>query len=308
MSKNAQTHRLNWDDLQFFISVSRSGTLSSAARELRTNHATVSRRIDRLEEALGRKLFERNPRGYVLTSVGERLVESAHLMAQQADLLRNESANDAVKVGGVVRLSTLEGFGSFFLADELPEFCRMQPSIGVELITIQQIVSLSRREADVSITLSPLQAENYHRELITPYRLLVYGSKKYLASQPPIRRREDLKDHRFVGYISDMIFTPGLDYLNDVTPGIRSAYQCSSIYAQLRAGIAGAGLVILPTFVAQSYPDLVPVLEREVQLTREYWCLTHRELADLPRVRMLIDFIKAATQRDQHRFMPPARA
>jgi DNA-binding transcriptional LysR family regulator len=66
--------RFTWDDLQFFLAVARTGQLSTAARQLRTNHATVSRRIDRLEAALSTKLFERNPRGYLLTSVGERLI------------------------------------------------------------------------------------------------------------------------------------------------------------------------------------------------------------------------------------------
>ena len=72
--------QFTWDDLQFFLAVARTGQLSTAARQLRTSHATVSRRIDRLEFALKVKLFERNPRGYVLTAMGNRFVETAEKM------------------------------------------------------------------------------------------------------------------------------------------------------------------------------------------------------------------------------------
>ncbi|RFC65701.1 MULTISPECIES: LysR family transcriptional regulator [Mesorhizobium] len=296
--------RFDWDDLQYFLAVARSGTLSAASRELRTNHVTVSRRIDRLEQALGRKLFERNPRGYVLTNVGDGLLESAKLMAQQAETFRSESRNDSVKIGGVVRFSSLEGFGSFFLADRLPEFCRANPSIHIEMITIQQIVSLSRREADLSITLAPPQADHYHNELISPYQLFLYGSRSYLNANPPIKDSSDLNEHDFVGYISDMIFTPGLDYLNEIAPGIRPHYQCSSLHAQVRAAIAGLGLVVLPAFIASDIPELVPVLPEELRVDREYWSVTHRELATTPRVRMLIEFLKSQTRAAASRFNP----
>lgn len=296
--------RFDWDDLQYFLAVARSGTLSAASRELRTNHVTVSRRIDRLEQALGKKLFERSPRGYVLTNVGDRLLESAKSIAQQAETFRSESRNDSVKVGGVVRFSTLEGFGSYFLADRLPEFCRANPSIDIEMITIQQIVSLSRREADLSVTLAPPQADHYHNELITPYQLFLYGSRGYLATSPPIRDRSDLSEHAFIGYISDMIFTPGLDYLNEIAPGVRPHYQCSSLHAQLRAAVAGLGLVVLPAFIACDMPELVPVLPDRLRVDREYWSVTHRELARIPRVRLLIEFLKSQTRVAAKRFNP----
>ena len=67
----------NWDDLRFFLSVARAGRLTTAARRLGADHATVSRRITALEKALQAKLFERSPQGYALTAQGERLLERA---------------------------------------------------------------------------------------------------------------------------------------------------------------------------------------------------------------------------------------
>jgi DNA-binding transcriptional LysR family regulator len=284
--------RFTWDDLQFFLAVARSGQLSTAARQLRTNHATVSRRIDRLEEALSTKLFERNPRGYLLTSVGERLVESAEEIEREASKFRDEASGGASPVAGVVRLSTLEGFGNFFLADRLPRFALSYSNLSIELVTIQQIVSLSRREADMSITLTSPRADFYHYERITTYRLFVYGCRAYLDRHPPIGRREDLLAHRMIGYIEDMIFTPGLDYHREILPGLHASYQSSSIHAQLRATLSGIGLCVLPYFIACHYPELEPVLQREVMLERDYWCVCHQDLAAAPRIRALTDFIK----------------
>ncbi|MBS2268065.1 LysR family transcriptional regulator, partial [Salmonella enterica subsp. enterica serovar Typhimurium] len=129
-----------------------TGQLTTAARRLRTNHVTVSRRIDRLEEALSARLFERNPRGYILTALGEKLIESAEIMEREAERFQNEASGGTVSLSGVVRLSILEGIANFFLANRLPVMAQSYPSLSVEMVTIQQIVSLSRREADLSIT------------------------------------------------------------------------------------------------------------------------------------------------------------
>lgn len=295
-----------WDDILFFLAVARTGQLSSAARQLRTNHATVSRRIDRLEDALSARLFERNRRGYVLTPLGERLIELAEAMERDAEKFHKEASGGAVSLSGVVRLSTLEGFGNFFLADRLPALAQQHPNLSIEVVTIQQIVSLSRREADVSITLGTPRASQHHQERITPYRLFFYGSQDYLDRTPPITRRDDLKAHPFIGYIDDMVFTPGLDYLREIFPGRRAGYQASSIQSQLSATRLGFGLCVLPYFIAYRFPDLVPVLPKEIHLDRDYWLICHNDVAATPRVRTLTDFIKTETRNASHLFLGQA--
>ncbi len=282
----------DWDDLRFFLAVARNGQLSSAARQLRSNHVTVSRRIERLEQSLGLRLFERSARGHTLTVVGERMLRHAETMEREAASL-DEALTGARSVPkGVVRLSTPEGFGNFFLARILPTLAARHPGLLVEFVTIQQIVSLSRREADIQVALHPPASGPYLTERIAQYRLFVYASRAYLAAQPPIRQASDLKGHRLAGYIDDMIFTPGLDYLKDILPGIRATYQSSSIQAQLAATLAGYGLGILPSFIARDHPDLVPVLPGEMHLLRDYWMIRHEEMAEAPRIRTVTDFLR----------------
>ncbi len=292
----------SWDDLQFFLAVARTGQLSAAARKLRTNHVTVSRRIDRLEQSLAARLFERNPRGYVLTAAGEKLVERAEAIEREAAGVESEVAGGTAPVSGVVRISTLEGFGNFFLADRLPNLAQSLPALSIELLIIQQIVSLSRREADMSVTLSTARTNSHHYEKISLYRLFLYASRDYLERHPPVRRKADLANHRIIGYIEDMIFTPGLDYHREILPGARAFYQSSSIHAQLAATRKGLGLCVMPHFMARHYPDLVPVIPKEIHLERYYWCIAHRDMATAPRIRMLTDFIKTEAKKAEADF------
>ena len=292
-----------WDDLQYFLAVARTGQLSTAARHLRTSHATVSRRIDRLEFALKVKLFERNPRGYVLTAMGQRFIDTAEKIELEADRLQADIVSGTTAQRGVIRLSAPEGFANFFFAHRMGEFTAQHPNLSLELVTIQQIMSLSRKEADIAVTLDPPKGGPYLIEKITDYTLNVYGAKIYLARNEPIVCREDLLAHPFIGYIEDMIFAPGLDYLGDVHPGIKPRFQSSSIFAQLTATRNGLGLCVLPHFIARHQPDLQIVLPDEVDLLRNYWLIRHRDLSHIPRVRVVADYIVAAVNANKDAFL-----
>src|SRR5690606_11641133 len=103
--------------------------------------------------------------------------------------------------------------------------------------------------------------------------------------------------------IEDMVFTPGLDYMREILPALRSTYQSSSIHAQLTATLSGYGLCVLPYFIASSYEELVPVLPGELQLEREYWLNCHDDVVAAPRIRMLRDFILRAVNDGTMDFM-----
>lgn len=291
-----------WDDLQFFLAVARTGQLSTAARRLRTSHATVSRRIDRLEFALKVKLFERNPRGYVLTGMGQRFVETAERIERETEQLQLDINDGLTAQRGVVRLSTLEGFGNFFLADRLGDFAARYPNVSLEMLAIQQIMSLSRKEADIQVALTAPKAGPYQSEVLTPYTLHVYGARSYLSKHPPITGRNDLAAHRFVGYIEDMIFAPGLDYLGELQPGLHAHFQSSSILTQLKAVRQGLGLCVLPHFIAQQEEDLEIVLPEEIELKRTYWLVCHRDLVTVPRVRAVREFLMQSVRENRGHF------
>jgi DNA-binding transcriptional LysR family regulator len=282
----------NWNDLRFFLAVARSRTISLAGRRTGTDHATVSRRISALEAALGLQLFERNPRGYNLTQHGEALLGMASAMETEAVRIEETVAGQQQGLAGAVRISTPEGFGNFFLASRIGALVAAHPRLAVEMITIQQIVALSRREADVAVTMTLPPAGNFIHEHLTDYRLFVYGSRNYLASASPIRSRDDLGDHPFIGYVDDLIFTRALNYLSEIRPHLRARLQNSSLHAQLSATVAGYGLCVLPAYVACTASDLVAVLPDDISLKRSYWMVADVEMAETAQVRLTQRFLR----------------
>lgn len=281
----------SWDDLQFFLALARDGQLTRAARQLGTSHVTVSRRIDRLEQALRQRLFERNPRGYALTAAGRRLIEAAERM-EEATAGIAIAGDTASPLGGVLRLAVPEGFGAFFSEQILPDFVAAFPRISLDLITMTQVLSLSRRESDVTVTLDAVTKGPYLSELVSPYSLRVYGSRSYLAQHPPLTTREDLLNHRFIGYIEEMLFAAGLDYLDELHPALRANIKSSSIFNQLSATRRGLGLCVLPDYLAAGQDDLLPVLPDQITLRRNYWLTCHRDLRQMRRERAVIRFLQ----------------
>lgn len=295
--------RFNWDDLQHFLAVARAGTISDAGRRLGADHATVGRRVTALEESLSVKLFERTARGYTLTRGGEQLLAYAARIESETMRAERDLAGPHRTLAGAVRISTLEGFANFFLARRLAPFAAENPRLAIELIAIQQIMSLGRREADVSVTIAPPKDGRFVSEPLTDYKLFVYASPEYLARQEPIRRKADLVRHPFVGYIDDLVFAQGLNYLNEISEGLVASLQSSSLHAQMEATAAGFGLCVLPAFIGRSRGDLVPVIPDRFALTRRYWLVSHEDVAEIARVRLARRFIREAVTREQSLFL-----
>jgi DNA-binding transcriptional LysR family regulator len=101
MPDKKRTERLDWEDVRYFVALARHGTLSATARALRVNHATVARRIASLETLLGRPLFDRRAKGYVLTAEGKAVLDEANAMDEAALAVLRRL--DAHRLSGLVR-------------------------------------------------------------------------------------------------------------------------------------------------------------------------------------------------------------
>jgi DNA-binding transcriptional LysR family regulator len=293
----------DWDSLKTFLAVARTGRLTAAAQRLGADHTTVSRRISGLETSLGASLFHRAPTGYTLTSHGERLLSTAEAMESLSLAAQTDVGGADLRVTGAVRIGAPEGFGSAFLAPRLGVLAERHPELRIELVAIAGVFSLSKREADIAIHLSPPAEGRLVARKLTDYRLGLYASHAYLAGTPRIGRREDLPDHRFIGYIEDLLTTSELDYLRQGEIPIDAQIKSSNLIAQLAAARAGAGICVLPHFIAREEPELAPVLPAEVGLTRSFWLVTHADLRNLARVRETADFIVEEAKKAKAAFL-----
>jgi DNA-binding transcriptional LysR family regulator len=293
----------DWNHVRAFLAVARCGRLTTAAAREQTDHTTMSRRITCLGHALGAKLFNRSPTGYTLTEQGLRMLPVAdqmEVLASSANELVRDSARTAE---GTVRIGAPEGFGSYFLAERLGKIAECYPALDIQILASPSVYSLAKRDADIVISVTRPTEGRLIVSKLTDYSLGLYASGAYLARHPEIKDCTDLADHRFVGYIGDLLQTPELDYLKAIHPDARTGVQSSNLVAQLKATVGGAGLCVLPSFIARGEPELAPVLPDAVQLRRSLWLIIHADQMELARIKATGRFIRAEVAAASHLFL-----
>ncbi|MGD1876689.1 MAG: LysR family transcriptional regulator [Kiloniellaceae bacterium] len=283
---------MRWDDLKFFLAVARTGQLTTAAKGLKVDNATVARRIRALETALDARLFDRNPKGYSLTEVGQRLLPSAEAMETTTLQAQSQLQGRDDSLDGVVRLGAPDGFGSFFLAPRIHKLARRHPKLEIQLVAMPRVISLSKREADLTIAITRPKSGRLLISKLTDYHLRLYAAPDYLKENPPIRDLDDLAHHTMIGYIPDLIFDPKLDYMPILGRKVVPRISRTNMVAKLTATLAGAGISILPDFLAGEQSGLQPVLRKTFSLTRTFRIVAHENTATLRRIRETIEFVK----------------
>ena len=301
---------MNWDDLRFFLAVARAGTLQAAARQLGVDHTTVSRRIKALEGGLGQALFARHLAGHELSPAGLALLPKAEAMEQAAlavaptgDARPGDASGAPAALSGVVRVGATEGFGAAILAPALAQLGQAHPRLTVDLLAVPRAVHLSKREADVVVSLTRPQRGPYVVTKLCDYELHLYASRSYLAAHAPIRSRDDLAGHAYIGYVDELLFSDELHFLGELYRPASYALRSTSVTAQLHATVAGAGIAILPGFLAQGQPQLTRILPRLAQFTRSFWMSMPAENKSVPRIAAVWRYLKQDVA--QHMGKPP---
>jgi len=201
-------------------------------------------------------------------------------------------------LSGVVRVGATEGYGTVMLAPQLSRLVAQHPRLVIDLLAVPRVVNLSRREADIVITLERPTRGPFIVQKLTDYALCLYGAKSYLAAHPPIRNREDLDHHMFIGYVDDLLFSQELHYLDELCRPDRIGLRSTSILAQHRAIAAGAGIGVLPAFIASQDTSLQRILPAKA-MQRTFWMSMPVEIKHLARMQATWRFIKAAADQQQ---------
>jgi DNA-binding transcriptional LysR family regulator len=185
-----------------------------------------------------------------------------------------------------------DGFSTFFLCSRLGHLKAKYPSLTVQLVPMSRTFSLSKREADLAITIErPDEGRLAVRKLID-YSLHFYAAKRYLAERAPPQGLEDLQRHCVVTYVQDLIFADQLNFMPELYGPTYSRLECSTAVGQLEAIRGGAGIGILHDYAAYSDERLQIVLPDTV-FERSYWIVTHLDMRELSRVRAMSEFILA---------------
>ena len=291
LGRGMQKGTMRWDDLRTFLAVARHGRLQAAGRVLGLDPTTAGRRISALEAALGAKLFDRSPDGYVLTEAGRGLVEHAQGMESLARAATEEVGGHADRLSGTIRIGAPDGVSNYLLVDACDELSRDNPDLQVQVVALPRLFSLSKREADLAITVSPPTAGRLTVRKIADYRLQLYARADLVAGLGPVRSMDDLRRLRGIGYISDMIFDKELDYYALLGRETEPSLTSNSLIVQLGWCLRGVGICILPEFVARAHPELEPVLPEDIRLTRSFYLVRHQDDARVARINRMAEVV-----------------
>lgn len=284
--------KLDWDDLRFFLVLCRHPSFVAAGHELKVTHSTVARRLTALEGTLGTQLFIRSEKGCRLTPAGEKLLPYAEQMETAVIRLEEDVSGRDRQLSGSIRIGAPDGLGNCFLASRLGRFQSMHPALEIELIAVPMYYSLARREIDILITVRKPTAGNIVVRRLADYRFGLFAAGRYLAAHPPVTVREDLRHHRTIGYIDDLLYDQELDFTGEFHPGVHPRFRSSTLVGQQHAILAGNGIGVLPYFMAHNQPDLLPVLP-QLSAERTFWLQVNPDARQIARVRVTIDFIVA---------------
>lgn len=282
----------HWDDLKIFLAVARTKSVLAAARYLKVSGTTVRRRIAVLESDIGAMLFERDSGEFDLTDAGLNLMPAVEQM-EQASMSALEMLSGADRLAvGTVRVGTPDGIGTLCVAPRLARLQQRLPDLGIDLITLTRVADLQHREVDVAVTWDRPKRGRHRIRALKPSVLRLYASPAYLQSHASIADEGDLKGHQFVGYFDYASFgRPITSLLSNLGADFAPKFASSNIMAQARAVAEGAGIALLPDYVAEPHLGLSPLLHDEIVIPIPLWLHIHADAASLARVRAVADEI-----------------
>jgi DNA-binding transcriptional LysR family regulator len=297
-SAQLNLNHLDWNDLRIFLTVARAGNLSKAGRLLGIDHATVGRRISALEFALGTPVFERDRQGYRLNGQGREILEYVEAVEANVLTVGDMLDSDSPGLSGHVRIASMEGIASLYLSEQFVELRRQQPGINIELVTSSTDVRISHREADLFLAFFEPKGTSLQIDEIGSFALHLYASPDYLQTHGKPRSVSALREHRFVGYIDDLIQLDSVRWLEDAITEPNICFHSSSMLSQMFSAAAGGGIVMLPAFARAERFGLVKVLADEIDVRRSVWMSSHQYLRRVPRIRAVAAFLTDVMARD----------
>ncbi len=277
----------DWDDLRYFLAVARGGSVRSAAERLGVNHATVLRRIAGLEARLGARLFEKLPSGYRMTGAAEEVLALAEQMEASSHQLETRVLGRDQGLSGLLRITMTPMLASHLLMPDLAAFARLRPEVEVEILSLDEPVNLTNREADIAIRVVYERGKlplNLHGFKGPELYGGVYLSRELLAAW----RAGAAGRIRWV--VKNNIGMPDWVHGGDI-PAAEIAFRTSYADAQIAAVRQGIGMATLPCFVGDADPLLARAPQAPLRLHGTIWLLTQGETRKTGRVRLFTEFL-----------------
>ena len=299
---------LDWDDLRFFLAITRHGNLSAAAKELRVAQSTVGRRLASLESSLGVRLLNRTPDGYVSTLAGEEVLAKAERLEAETLSLERDVGGRDTHMAGLVRVTCAESVASHILAPVLAGLHRRHPDIMVELIPDARELSLSMREADISVRLTQSTQHDLVTRRIGTLGFGLYASPKYLEQYDSLDLESGCSGHHLVTQLDDIQDSEQTEWLASLASRARVSIQTSSHEAAVVATVNGAGLACLARFRADCEQGLTRLSTPHPVPDTPIWLNSHRDNRRNARIRAILTHVTEGVRKLSSQLRPADQA
>lgn len=285
---------LNWDDLKFFTAIADTGRLSAAADRLGVNHVTVSRRIDRLEASLAKKLFARSNDGYALTLDGKELQKNLISVTAALEQVATTKAS-AESVENTVKISMVHSMAEALVLPALQQLQIQHPKLTFELDTSTRNVSIVKRESDIALRLALPESGDYIARRLANVDYVLCGNEQ-LAQQA-----EEGNQLPVVSYNHKLSNLPEARYILEHHGLDSIVLQSNSATVQRSAAINGIGIALLPMFLFKD-SELSRIAMKET-VSREIWMLARKNSSQQMGVRLVIDSLVELFRNSQDRLI-----
>jgi DNA-binding transcriptional LysR family regulator len=286
-----------WTEIELFVQVAETGSLSRAAEALALSNAAASRHLSALEERLAARRVERNTRRLYLTETGREFFSRAKAIL--ADLKDAEEAVNAAALNpsGTLRITASLSFAMHHVAPLLKEYTRRYPNVTVHVEAANRYFDIIDNNIDVAIRTREFEPDsNVSIRRLAETRRILAAAPRYLAEAGFPKTLDDLQRHKLLIYThannpNELRFTrEGQTQVVNVK-GVLESNDGQILRA---AALDGMGILVQPTYIL--YDDivagrLVPLLD-DWDLPRLTVNLAYASRKHLSaKVRTFIDFL-----------------
>jgi DNA-binding transcriptional LysR family regulator len=229
-----------------FLSVAEAGSLSDAARQLRTPLATVSRKVSELESHLSAKLFNRSSRKLVLTDAGTSYLAACKRILADVSEAEHVACGEYTAPTGELIVTAPVGLGRYYLIPILADFFKDFPDIKASLILTDRVISLFQENVDVGLRIGALPDSSLIAITVGTTRRIVCASPAYLEARGTPRTPNDLLENdciKYSGFASPEIWTFTKGKTTIAVP-VQARLTVGSAGAACDAACAGIGIAM----------------------------------------------------------------
>lgn len=275
---------LNWDDLKFLLLLEEKGSLAAAAKRLGVDHVTVARRIASLEGALGAKLVDRRQKRTVMTPAGLRIAAHARRMQEEVHALERTASSVRPEVAGPLSISAPALVAAELIAPRLAGFLKAHPALEVTLRGDVQTVSITRREADISVRLSTPTDPTLIRRQVGTLRYRCLASPNYVL-------KTEFEAFRYVLFDNGDDLLPHEAWMKSLAgSSFEIALRSNDLGIQLSSVAAGAGVAAAPEILGRRF-GLVDAHPEKLFFDRHVWLCWHEDQRGQPAIEAVSAFL-----------------